>query len=148
MKTGQIRMVLPLLLILGCQDAVENEAVPERSGNSNNFAAENMIINRQDTIENLERFELFLKNGEDDNEDVIRIITYTTEGDPVYRDLLYQNGKYISSHDSTRDSYGSGNKSKMECDDLIISENQERIDYVLEDCDSKSQDSNVLTIWK
>ncbi|MGE7978545.1 DUF4362 domain-containing protein [Psychrobacillus sp. NPDC093200] len=68
------------------------------------------------------------------NKDNIRIVTYTTEGDPILRDLAYDGNVIISKLDTRRDHFGAGSLKTTSC-----------TSYELEGC-QEEYDKNVLVI--
>ncbi|WP_164462104.1 DUF4362 domain-containing protein [Bacillus sp. FJAT-42376] len=73
------------------------------------------IINTHGEIKNFERFAEFTEHAEKGIKDQIRIVSYTTEGDPILQDLEFD-GKLIKlRHDSSRDQYGSEEVTYASC---------------------------------
>ncbi|WP_165822332.1 DUF4362 domain-containing protein [Paenibacillus montanisoli] len=93
-----------------------------------------MVFNE---VSNVERFEEFLANLENNNPDRIRVTGYTDEGDPIFKDLEYD-GKVIQySYDNSHDAYGGSQKGKkIDVCSRITTEDvlQGQIDYVISDC--------------
>jgi hypothetical protein len=98
---------------------------------------------------NFERFEQFLNNLSNKNEDIIRITGYTDEGDPIFQDLKYD-GKVIRySYNNSNDAYGGSDKGlrKDVCTDISeeISINGE-IEYTISGCSKKSKDMSYFLL--
>lgn len=61
-------------------------------------------------VHNLDRFEQFLNNVSAKKEDTVRVTAYTTEGDPIFKDLHYDGEKIQYSYDNSNDAYGGEDK--------------------------------------
>lgn len=96
------------------------------------------IVNSMGVIKNAERFQLFLENIKNNQQDRIRITSYTVEGDPIFQDLKYNNGKIEFTYDNTQDLYGGidkGRKSTI-CTKFVEKDTQQGAKYALTGCDS------------
>lgn len=136
------------MLLVGCQ---EKENVPKEhheSSNAPNYnQASDDIVNMHGDIRNLDEFKKFIENVQQNKTDQIRIVTYTTEGDPMLHDLE-SDGKIIkSTRDTRRDKYGSGTVQTTECRSISIEKGEERTDYLLSDCNKANIDDMVLVTW-
>jgi hypothetical protein len=106
------------------------------------------IVDTHGNITNLNRFFAFSENVQKGNEDKIRVVRYTTEGDPMIHDLAYD-GKIIkSTSDTRRDKFGSGNLNTNICKSIEVVETKERTDYTLSNCEEVNIDNFILTIEK
>ncbi len=45
------------------------------------------------SVENLERLAAFFENVQDNKDDSVRVASYTVEGDPIFQEAIYKNGK-------------------------------------------------------
>lgn len=63
------------------------------------------IITNTGIVYNLKSLENFVNNVQNNVKDQIRIVQYTTEGQPVITDLEYTKDKFILRHDSRRDGF-------------------------------------------
>jgi hypothetical protein len=106
------------------------------------------IVNTQGEITNLEKFIKFVENVNQGREDKIRVVRYTTEGDPMLHDLEYDGEIITSTTDTTRDEFGNGSVNKATCKSIDIKETDERTDYTLSGCDKTNRDNSILVIWK
>ena len=97
------------LFIIGC------------SNTKNYTPAKTDIVNRNSgVLENENRLKDFIKNMETGQKDRIRVVAYTTEGDPILTDLKY-NGKQLKvTSDDTRDKYGGGQIKTFECEKVVV----------------------------
>ncbi|KZZ84688.1 DUF4362 domain-containing protein [Bacillus sp. SJS] len=104
------------------------------------------VINKHGEIKNLELFMDFKENAEKGIKDKIRIVSYTTEGDPMIQDLEFD-GKVIKSRfDGTRDQFGKEEVTYASCKTIEKSEQQESTEYILKQCGKDNGESTVLTI--
>ncbi|MDN7245984.1 DUF4362 domain-containing protein [Planococcus shenhongbingii] len=145
---GNLKKVLLIgfaLLAAGCQSSAEDPGNPD--ANDDDSSGRDRIFNRHGEIENLDRFERFLSYVDQGQEDAIRIVNYTTEGDPIYQDLTF-NGEMIQYvYDSSKDDYGSGEVMELTCTSIEKVEQADFTDYVLAECDS-DMNPLILSIGK
>lgn len=86
-------------------------------------------------VKNLERFQQFTEKIVGQERDHIRIIHYTTEGDPIYYDLNFNGEEIAFTVDSSQDQYGSGEMAEVICTELAAAESIEGMDYFLDGCE-------------
>ena len=55
-----------------------------------------------------ERVGSFLKKVSEGTASMMRMVTYTIEGDPVVQDIIFENGSFLLRRDTSRDRYGEG----------------------------------------
>lgn len=106
------------------------------------------IVATHGDIENLERFHQFIENIKNDIADEIRIVRYTTEGDPIIQDVNFDGEMIETTLDSRRDSYGSGSLDTTTCQSIKVEEKAERTDYLLTDCKQPNIDNLILVVHK
>ena len=148
---------LSCFLLFGCQAENETQEVEElnqietpeiAAEGSPSFAEADTIENRNlGQSENLERFQKFLTHVNQKEADLIRIVSYTTEGDAIYQDLHFDGKAIISTIDSTRDQYGPGAVTETSCMALRTEESAESVDYYLEGCENQ-EENFLLTVEK
>jgi len=63
---------------------------------------------------NLERFDAFLAVTESGGDDAVRIVNLTVEGDPIYTDISYAEGKYVVYTDRSEDEFAAEADRKRE----------------------------------
>ncbi|WP_158299192.1 DUF4362 domain-containing protein [Paenibacillus antri] len=72
---------------------------------------------------NLERFDAFLAVTASGGNDAVRIVDTTIEGDPIYTDISYAEGKYVVVVDNSEDAFASESARKREktaeCTELV-----------------------------
>ncbi|MDN7240246.1 DUF4362 domain-containing protein [Planococcus sp. N028] len=149
MKRAVMLALLAFLIILaGCreEEIAANEKGDVQIGSST--VADDTVVDRHGKLRNEERFTEFLLNVADEKSDQIQIIVFTTEGDPIYRELSFDGVAVKSVMDSTKDQYGSGEIDEMTCKTIKEEESPDRIEYSLEDCDATDGDPIVLVKWK
>lgn len=142
------------LILSGCQDSrVDQSSVQtiKQEPGENAFPA----LPTVDVIEsassgevkNLDRFQIFLERANHKEPDHIQIIQFTSEGDPISRDLQFDGTVFKSIVNSSRDAYGSGGISEAVCSEITKTETDERIDYQLADCEN-TEEVDLLVVWK
>ncbi|QUG40052.1 DUF4362 domain-containing protein [Psychrobacillus sp. INOP01] len=136
------------LIFAGCQNE-ENSAntIGEQNNVPDYTPSSEDVVDMHGEIENKERFEEFLNNVEKNQKDSIRVVSYTTEGDPMLKDLEYDGGVIKYTTDTRRDKFGVGSISNTSCTSVEVVETTERTDYLLEGCDNKV-DNIILVTWK
>ncbi len=105
------------------------------------------IVDSHGEIANLDKFLSFLENVKQGNKDKIRVVRYTTEGDPMLHDLEYDGEVIKSTTDTRRDKFGSGSINTATCKSIDVKEGEERTDYTLSGCDQTYRDNSILVIW-
>lgn len=112
--------------------------------NRASFDEEDIIESTHGEVTNGERLYEFYENTVDGEEDAVRVITYTTEGDPIYQDLSYGGSGIESVEDSSEDQYGSGEVVTRQCNSIVILSSETELVYVLEGCDPESGMDTIL----
>ena len=67
------------------------------------------VVNLHGEFSNIDVLNRFIENVKNGNDDKIRIVQYTTEGDPVVATLNFIGDVIYFQEDFTMDTYGSGN---------------------------------------
>ncbi|ASK64167.1 hypothetical protein CFK37_19440 [Virgibacillus phasianinus] len=97
-----------------------------------------VVFSNDGEISNLDKLGEFIEKVENGEENKVRIVRYTTEGDPIFHTLDYngENIKYI--YDDSQDEYAGSNKEvkSTTCADLESKENKNKVEYHLTDCSS------------
>lgn len=107
------------------------------------------IVHNLGGLQNAERFQTFVRNVEDRHEDRIRIIYYTIEGDPIYKELRFDGETIHFMYDTTHDAFGTHRKWKDDC--TGIAKTQEAngdTSYTIRGCrkNSKEMDYGLLSL--
>ncbi len=145
MKKYLLPAALTAFIIAGCQPD-ESTTAPKPSLEYNQSPSD--IVDMHGEITNLDTFFTFLENVSDGKKDKIRVVRYTEEGDPMLHDLEYDGKSIISTTDTRRDTYGSGEITTVSCESVATEETAERTDYTLTGCGEPNGDNNILVIWK
>ncbi|EST56703.1 hypothetical protein T458_00025 [Brevibacillus panacihumi W25] len=145
-KMTQINLLIMLIFILAACNTNDNEtnrtnadSGPQSADSTKPYVqgVENVdVLNTHGSIEGLERMHSFYDNMRNGVPSDLRIVHYTTEGDPMITDLTY-NGKLLKvKDDTTRDKYGSGEIRTNSCSNMIEEVNPTNTSYIAVDCNS------------
>lgn len=136
-----------ILLVSGCNSGekstdmnMDKDSIPPYTKTSDD------IIDKHGNLENKERLDEFFNNVQQGKDDSIRVVRYTTEGDPIIYSYEFENEEINVTIDTRRDGYGQGNVIYEICTSLKVNEDNERIDYKLEGCSPSIGDHIILTI--
>lgn len=108
------------------------------------FEEEDIIENTHGGVVNGERLYEFYENTVSGEEDQVRVVTYTTEGDPIYQDLIFDGDGIESIEDFREDEFGSGEVVTRQCDSIVILSSETEQVYVLEGCDPETGMDTIL----
>ncbi|WP_203333585.1 DUF4362 domain-containing protein [Planococcus beigongshangi] len=143
-------LAISLLSLSGCGNGQTNTSAPQIKEQKqtepafSSLPADDVIeVASSSEIGNLNRFYKFLENIEAKEADHIQIRRFTTEGDPISRDIQFDGSVFQFIFNSSRDQYGA----EAVCDELTRTETVESTDYQLEGCES-DQVNSLLTVWK
>lgn len=92
------------------------------------------VVNTHGRIEGWEQMEAFYDQMQKGVNSDLRIVHYTTEGDPMVTDLTYDGESLEVKHDTTRDKYGNGAVNTKTCGGLIKETNPTNTSYIATDC--------------
>ncbi|MCD7035242.1 DUF4362 domain-containing protein [Metabacillus sp. GX 13764] len=95
-------------------------------------------------VENLDKFQDFLKNLSTKRKSKIRITAYTIEGDPIYTDLEYNGKDLLVSYDNTNDAYGGGVKETVQCSSLQEKKTDKETEYHVAGCREPFRGRSVI----
>ncbi|OIU70469.1 hypothetical protein BHE18_12210 [Rossellomorea aquimaris] len=141
MKKLMVAGLFLVMLVGGCDEAGDKAEIEVGKP----FApASDDVVNRHGKIENLDQFEAFFENVQNDKKAHIRIVSYTIEGDPILHDLEYDGDVIHSFEDSRRDAYGSGETVKMKCRKIEFTPSDRQSEYNLKECNKKEYNKTVL----
>lgn len=127
-KAGVI--FLACLLLVGCQN--KHDSFPQEDTVK--------ILNGAER-ENLQRLGRFLQNFQQLKPDRVKVIFYTTEGDPIYQDLKFDGKAIKSIYDTTEDQYGSGEVIETMCTEFKSKETVGKLSYFLAGCEKQEYDT-------
>lgn len=145
-KMTHINLLIMLIFILAACNMNDNEtnrtnadSGPQSADSTKPYVqgVENVdVLNTHGSIEGLERMQSFYDNVQNGVLSDLRIVRYTTEGDPMITDLTY-NGELLKvKDDTTRDKYGSGEIRINSCSNMIEEVNPTNTSYIAVDCNS------------
>ena len=131
-----IFLIFFIVIISACNshnsDLNRGENVNVRNSNGNE---ENVDVrNSHGSIEGIERMIHFYDNVQKGVASNLRIVHYTTEGDPIVTDLSYDGENLEVKHDSTRDTFGSGEIITIICGNMVEEVNDTNTTYIAVDC--------------
>lgn len=66
-----------------------------------------------------ERVRTFLEKVSEGTATMMRMVTYTIEGDPLVHDIIFENGNFLLRQDTSRDLYGQGDISEVRYSYLV-----------------------------
>ena len=135
-----------ILLIYGCNGGADSSTdiymFPENIPNY--ISSLEDIVDTHGELKNKERFDEFLNNVYQGKEDRIRVVRYTTEGDPMLHDLEYDGEIIKSTTDTRRDQYGHGRITQTTCTSIEEIETNESTEYILKGCDHAIENMIVV----
>lgn len=131
------------LLLAGCGKEEPGTIAGDGSGEPDM----EQVVNTHGAVENAGRLDEFVSSVEQRKYDAVQVVSFTTEGDPIYQTLEFDGDKIEFTHDSSRDQFGSGSITTMNCEAISKKETASTIDYVLTGCE-QGETFNVLTIEK
>lgn len=114
-----------------------------------------IVVGLGSEITNLTTFELFLDNVKEGNEDKIRIVSYTDEGDPIIKDVSYDGSSIYAETDTTRDKFGTSRVERISCnsiDSKVTVTPEKSEEYFLNECEPSQPGGNLwshlLTVYE
>jgi hypothetical protein len=120
---------ISMLVLMGCSKS---------SYSTSDAIAKGDITVTPSEVHNLERFEQFLQSISKQQEDKIRVTSFTIEGDPIFQDLHYDGDNIQYSYDNTNDAFGGQDKGiKTEICTAITSKGkmQGKTEYYIAGCE-------------
>lgn len=134
---------IPLFFMLpACGE--ENPHSPEIASPSPFTPSEQDIVNEHGKITNLTRFEEFFESVQQSKKDTVRIIAYTTEGDPIIKDVQFNGSTIKYTLDTTRDGYGQQEVITANCKSIEKLETEETTEYQIAGC--KNETDGILLV--
>ena len=142
-------LLLPICLILvSCMDNPEviDSPITEVSSSIYTHTDED-IIDKLGEVTNLQRFEDFVINVNGKQGDKIRIVSYTTEGGQILKDLIFDGNNIMYTIDSTRNPYGEKLVAATTCQSIEKIESSELTVYKIQECEEEL-DNYLLVVKK
>ncbi|KIL51155.1 DUF4362 domain-containing protein [Jeotgalibacillus campisalis] len=138
MEICKVITIAFVVILSGCSSANEND----RYGGAD-VDRKRDVIESHGMIENISLLNDFVEHVQAGEKDSLKIVQFTTEGDPIFYQLDYdENLNYAI--DTTKDSYGSGEINEYQCDSIKKTETSIETSFTLEGCSGGSQE--ILTI--
>ncbi|WP_301107457.1 DUF4362 domain-containing protein [Sporosarcina sp.] len=99
-----------------------------------------IVFEQEEITSNLDKLEEFIKNVENENEDKIRIVRRTIEGDPIFDTLDYNGESITYTHDDSHDKFGGSDKGTESgtCENLESKTSERGMKYYLTECSSET----------
>ncbi|GED17043.1 DUF4362 domain-containing protein [Aneurinibacillus migulanus] len=108
------------------------------------------VVGVHGQVFNLEKLEVFMLNVQKKKDSNVKIVQYTIEGDPIFRELDYEGGRIHIVIDNAADKFtGTGKgKSKVTCSQIKKETSREKAEtrYFLDGCNGESVE--VLSTYK
>ena len=142
-------LLLPIcLLLISCIDNSEviDSPVIEVSSSTYTHSDED-IIDKLGEVTNLQRFVDFVRNVSGKQNDKIRIVSYTTEGGQILKDLIFDGNNIMYTIDSTRNHNGEQLVAATTCQSIEKIESSELTVYKINECEEEL-DNYLLVIKK
>ena len=142
-------LLLPICLILiSCIDRSEVIDSPVIEVSSSTYTHEaGDIIENLGEVTNLDRFVDFVLSVNTKQNDKIRIVSYTTEGGQIIKDLIFDGNNIMYTRDSTRNPYGEQLVAATTCQSIEKIESSELTVYKINECEEEL-DNYLLVIKK
>ena len=105
------------------------------------------IIDKLGEVTNLQRFVDFVLNVSGKQNDKIRIVSYTTEGGQILKDLIFDGNNIMYTIDSTRNHNGEQLVAATTCQSIEKIESSELTVYKINGCEEEL-DNYLLVIKK
>ncbi|PGZ10266.1 hypothetical protein COE30_05250 [Bacillus cereus] len=100
----------------------------------------NDVIAKRTGITNLDKFEKFVLNVEQEKVDKIRIVQYTHEGDPIFQTLEHSGKEILYVLDTRQDQFAGNHKGLHEdsCKRIVKEPREVEVAYRLVDCTNEA----------
>lgn len=127
-----------ILLLAGCSSGEEGGIVTANPSSIEplEISSED-IIDKHGNITNQKRMEEFMQRVETFEPDAVRIISYTTEGDPIVKNVEFTGELFELSYDTRRDAFGSQVIRNYSCSDIDRKETQSSATFELIGCEGE-----------
>lgn len=121
-------------LLVACNTSNGSDEIQERVKPSVKGVSDVDVVNTHGGVEGVKKMQIFYENTQKGIASDLRIVHYTIEGDPMVTDLSYNGDTIEVEHDTTRDTYGSGQITTNTCGKLLVESNPTNIAYIATDC--------------
>ncbi|CAH1205041.1 hypothetical protein PAECIP111892_02615 [Paenibacillus auburnensis] len=103
---------------------------------------EDVVYSHGYTIKNLDRLDEFMERRSGS----LRLIQYTPEGGPIYKELRYKGGKLVIAYDTTEDDFGPKETGTFVCTALNREDESTVLKYTLTGCEGEYPETALLWI--
>ncbi|MFC5403504.1 DUF4362 domain-containing protein [Cohnella soli] len=86
-------------------------------------------------LANTDRWLDFVKSVGEGKSAEVHIVTYSIEGDPIFQDLLFENGTIVYTTDTTMDKFGVPERTRSFCKGIDNAKSEQGTKYTLNQCD-------------
>lgn len=121
-------------VIAGCGSGKGTAGAPPKISSPHTQPGSNEIKETHAMLENIDRLNQFVMNVQTGKEDRVRLTRYTIEGDPIFHDLTYHDGKLTIIRDTTKDKFGQGEIITYVCKGIQKQESETETKYIMEEC--------------
>ncbi|WP_054939732.1 DUF4362 domain-containing protein [Paenibacillus ihuae] len=132
--------LLVMLALSGCSLLHQEKAGGPLSHEINE--QEDVIYSHGYKIMNLDLLDDFMERRSGS----LRVIQYTPEGGPIYKELRYKGGKLVIAYDTTEDEFGPKETGTFLCTALNRKEESTVLKYTLTGCEGEYPESALLWI--
>lgn len=122
-------------LLAACNTSNGSEKIQERGKPSVKGVSDVDVVNTHGGVEGVEKMQGFYEDVQKGLASDLRIVHYTIEGDPMVTDLSYNGDTIEVEHDTTRDTFGSGQVTTNTCGNMLVESNPTNISYIVTDCE-------------
>ncbi|MDQ0888923.1 hypothetical protein QFZ81_004011 [Paenibacillus sp. V4I9] len=126
-------------LMSGCQNI---KAIDQPKGSEIKNNAD--VVDIHGSVTNLYKMDDFVKMVKNKENTSIRLSHYTIEGDPIYHNIKYQDGKFELQYDTTQDKFGAGKVTTYSCENFDKTETNTEMKYTLNGCSGEAKSIDVL----
>lgn len=135
-----LMLVLMIGVLMGCASTEQGMKPTDRNGGANHSQDARVnqkedVIHIHGRVRNLGKLDEFMERGSGQ----LRIAQYTTEGDPIFDDLSYENERLKVRHDNTQDRFGAPRVVTYSCNMLNKEETDTQMLYTLSGCDGQEE---------
>ncbi len=121
-------------LLVACNTSNGSSEIQERVKPSVKGVSDVDVVNTHGGVEGVEKMQVFYENTQKGIAADLRIVHYTIEGDPMVTDLSYNGDTIEVKHDTTRDTFGSGQVTTNTCGNMLVESYPTNISYIVTDC--------------
>lgn len=131
-------LFIPLLLLgglLGCSGKNDPAKTASQAYSSQEAIKRGDVVYLSE-VYNWDVFERFMANLSNNQPDRIRVTGYTDEGDPIFKDLVFDGKTIDYTYDDSNDAFGGPNKGVRTntCSTVTSEDSQGEVRYSISDC--------------